>query len=314
MQPATSQTNREKLFFCYFMDCQTPQKPGGGTDQTWDIAERAVRGIVELFQERGLIRALGLCSEPEVMARQAKMFRETAEAGAWQALHFQVRGYRPPGASEDYDWERMLTYYEYDEQREVITIAKDHWEQAFGASTEDFGACCAHANDYTFPILDDLGFRQSYCSGAGRYNPENGHLWWGAFPHSHHASSKSRLVCGDLELYEFTLTRTLVPEPVGDTGNWMTTDFRAEYERDFGSTMAIAEASVRDMMLRDHPILYVHAPTHNTWDVGDRSSGRRKAIETTIDVAYALAEKLGLELVPASLKDMHDEADRLNAY
>lgn len=69
-----------------------------------------------------------------------------------------------------------------------------------------------------------------------------------------------------------------------------------------------------DMILRDHPILYVHAPTHNTWNVGDHSSGRRKAVETTIDVAYALAEKHGLELVPASLADMHEEADRLNAY
>ena len=35
MTPETAQTNRDKLFFSYFMDCQTPKKPGGGKDQTW---------------------------------------------------------------------------------------------------------------------------------------------------------------------------------------------------------------------------------------------------------------------------------------
>jgi len=68
------------------------------------------------------------------------------------------------------------------------------------------------------------------------------------------------------------------------------------------------------MLLRDHPILSFHVPTHNTRDVGDRHSRRRHAVEATVDVAYALAEKYDLELVPATLEDMHREADRLNAY
>jgi hypothetical protein len=78
--------------------------------------------------------------------------------------------------------------------------------------------------------------------------------------------------------------------------------------------MAIAEASIRDMIVREHPILYLHVPTHNTWDATDDSHPRRKAVETTIDVAYALAEKLELTLVPATLRDMHERADELGAY
>ncbi|MGC9316925.1 MAG: hypothetical protein ACP5KN_02670 [Armatimonadota bacterium] len=313
MQPQPCQQDREHLYFCYFMDCQTPQKPGGGKDQTWEVAERAVRGLAEVFAERDLIRALGFCSEPEVARRQSELFREMADLGAWQALHFQVRGYRPAGAAEDYDWERPLTDYGYEEQKAVIAIAKDEWEQALGMPAEDFGACCAQANDYTFPILAELGFRQGYCSAPGRYNPEAGQMWWGAFPHSHHTSSKSRLVCGELPLYEFTLTRTLTPQEVSP-GVWMVDDLRAERERVFDDAMAIAEASVRDMMLRDHPVLYVHVPTHNTWDVTDIEHPRRQAVETAIDVAYALAEMLDLELVPATLRDMHERADELGAY
>jgi len=314
MQPATSQTNRQKLFFCFFMDCQTPRKPGGGADQTWDIAEKAVVGLAELFADRGLSHALGFCSEPEVAIRQSSLFRQTAAAGCWQALHFQVRGYRPKAAAEDYDWQRPLSDYGYEEQKSVIAIAKDEWEQALGMAAEDFGACCAQANDYTFPILAELGFKQSYCSAPGRYDPGSGHLWWGAFPHSHHASSRSRLVCGDLDLYEFTLTRTLEPEPGPNPGTFRVRDLRAENELGFDDAMQMARASVIDMMLRDHPILYVHAPTHNTWDVGDSSSPRRRAVQTVIDVAYALAQEQGLELTPASMKDMHEQADRLGAY
>ncbi len=313
MQPRPAETDREHLFFCYFVDCQTPKKPGGGPDQTWEVAEQAVRGIAEVFAERDLMHALGFCSEPEVARRQPDLFREMAKMGAWQALHFQVRGYRPAGASEDYDWERTLAEYDYEEQKAVIAIAKDEWEQALGMATEDFGACCAQANDYTFPILAELGFKQCYVSCPGRYNPAAGQRWWGAFPHSHHASSKSRLVCGELDLYECPLNRTLVPREVSP-GVWMVDDLRAERERDFDDAFALAEASVADMMRMDHPILYVHAPTHNTWDATDRSHPRRRAVETVIDVAYALADKLGLELVPASLRDMHMRADELGAY
>jgi len=313
MRPQTTQQDREHLFFCYFVDCQTPQKPGGGKDQTWEVAEAAVRGMAEVFSARGLIHALGFCSEPEVARRQPDLFREMAELGAWSALHFQVRGYRPAGAQEDYDWERTLAEYDCEEQRAVIAIARDEWEQALGMRAEDFGACCAQANDFTFPILAELGFRQSYVSCPGRHNPAAGQAWWGAFEHSHHVSAKSRLVCGELDLYECPLTRTLVPRE-GPPGIFMVDDLRAERERSFEDAMAIARASVEDMMRRDHPILYVHAPTHNTWDATERSHPRRRAVETVIDVAYALAEELGLALVPASMKDMHERADALNAY
>lgn len=315
MQPRLSGKNHRQLFFSYFMDCQTPQKPGGGKDQTWEIAEAAVRGIVELFEAQGLIHGLGLCSEPEVAARQPALFGEMAARGVWQALHFQVRGYRPPGARADYDWERPLSFYDYDEQRAVLTLAKDHWEQALGHAAEDYGACCHMANDWTFPILDELGYRQCYVSGPGRYNPDPkvGHFWWGAYPFSHHASSKCRLVPGDLVLYEITVTRTLHPEEVRP-GVWMPTDYRPELLCDYAATMAIAEAWVRDMMRRDHPVLYLLAATHNTWAVGDREHPRRRALETTLQVSRDLAARLGLELVPASLADIHAEADRLNAF
>jgi len=314
MSPPVMQTNRKQLFFCYGMDCQTPQKPGGGKDQTWEIAEKAVRGIAGFFAERGLIHALGLCSEPEVAIKQSAMFREMADAGAWQALHFQVRGYRPQGAAQDYDWERPLSFYDHDEQKAVLTIARDEWQAALGQPAETYGACCAMANDYTFPILAELGFRQSYCSIPGRYNPRYGQEWWGAFPYSHHAGSKSRLVCGELPLYECPIVRTLQPEPGPEPGTWFVRDFRPEAEMSRERILEIGDSNLHDMLLRGHPLLYVYALTHNTWDVGDPTTGRRKALEDTIEAVHLLADRHGLELVPASLKDVHAEADRLNAY
>ena len=95
MRPQGYERNHRQLFFAYFMDCQTPKKPGGGPDLTWEIAETAVRGLHELFAERGLERCLGFCSEPEVMRRQAFLFQEMARNGCWQALHFQARALPP---------------------------------------------------------------------------------------------------------------------------------------------------------------------------------------------------------------------------
>lgn len=315
MKPNLTQRNRKQLFFTYFMDCQTPKKPGGGPDQTWEIAEQAVRGIVDLFEERGLIHGLGLCSEPEVAAHQPALFNEMAQRGGWQAVHFQVRGYRPPGATEDYDWERPLSFYDYEEQREVLAIAKDQWEQALGRQAESYGSCCLMGNDWTFPILDELGYRQSYVSGPGRYNPDPkvGHFWWGAYAFSHHASRHCRLVPGDLDLYEITVTTSLEPRQIGPVV-WRPADYRPELECSYEQTMAIAEAWIEGMIRQDHPVLYLFAATHNTWDVGDKSHPRRQALETAIQVSRDLAEKLGLELVPASMADIHCEADRLNSF
>jgi len=315
MRPRLSGTNRTQLFFNYFMDCQTPQKPGGGRDQTWEVAERAVRGIVDLFEDKGLVHGLGLCSEPEVAARQAALFTEMEERGGWQAVHFQVRGYRPPGATEDYDWERPLSFYDYDEQREVLAVAKDHWEQALGRRAEDYGACCLMANDWTMPILDELGYKQCYVTGPGRYNPSPkvGHFWWGAYPYSHHGSSKCRLVPGDLEIYNMVITTDPAVEQTGPE-SWRRVDYRPENEFDYERTRAIAGAWVEDMIRSDHPVLYLFAGTHNTWDVGDRSSPRRKALEIAIQASRDVADTLGLELIPASMADIHAEADRLNAF
>jgi hypothetical protein len=313
MKPVGYQQNRTQLFFAYFMDCQTPRKPGGAPDQTWEIAETAVRGIAELFAERGLTHCLGLCSEPEVMRRQSALFQEMAAAGCWLALHFQARGYRPPGAAEDLPWDKPMAAYGYEEQLELLTIAKDDWEQAFGGPVDTFGACCAQANDYTHPILAELGYRQCYTSIPGRYVPQGHQRWWGEFPHSRHCSSKSRLIPGELDLYEVPHTHALTPQP-GPDGTWHAADYRAENETSYADTLAMADAAIEDMLRCDHPLLYLYVPTHNTWDTTDRASPRRQAIETAIDVAYAVAEQHGLELTPATLAEMHAEADRLNAY
>lgn len=171
-------------------------------------------------------------------------------------------------------------------------------------------------NDRTFPILDELGYRHCYVSAPGRYNPDPkvGHLWGGAYPFSHHhAGSKCRLVPGDLELYEITVTRELTPRQVRP-GVWSVPDYRPEAECRYEQTMAIARTWVEDMMRRAPPVRYLFAATHNTWDVGDRAHPRRKALETTLQVSRDLAAELDLEFAPASMADIHEEADRLIAF
>jgi len=115
-------------------------------------------------------------------------------------------------------------------------------------------------------------------------------------------------------VYEVPVTRSMEPLPGPEPGTWFVTDFRAESEMGLEAIMAMAESNLQDKLLRGHPILYVYAITHNTWDVGHRASPRRRTVEATIDAMYALAAQHGLDLVPASLEDLHREADRLGAY
>ena len=74
------------------------------------------------------------------------------------------------------------------------------------------------------------------------------------------------------------------------------------------------DARMEHMLRSDPPIKAIVAITHNTIDYLDAENAKRKIMEFEIDYVKEIVEANDYEFVPASLEDIHREADRIGAY
>ena len=128
----------QKLFFNYSIDCETPpntQYTGGserrpflGGPQSWEVAEKSVRGFVALMEDVDALDGASLFVYPDVASHQKTLYREMVDAGVETALHLNgLRYSRLIG--EKAKWLGEMTF---GEQKEAISMAKQDLEEVTG--------------------------------------------------------------------------------------------------------------------------------------------------------------------------------------
>ncbi len=298
----------KKVFFAFTMDCEriAAESILNNGAPSWEMSEKAIRGMADVLRKKHMIRAGGFYPTPATAERHKDLFLELRAEGFDIGCQFHCDSFRN-GEFTDY-----LGCYEYEEQQQILTLAKQDWEEALGLELRTWRCGFLSANDYTFPILNDLGVRQSSSSLPERHLVQVGARWIGAPPYPHHTSRKSRLVCGDLELYEVPVA--------AHPYKWANDDRTAMYDTrpDRGYDLAfyrdLIDAYVEKMMRSDPPIKSLIAITHNTIDYLDPDNPKRKIMEFEIDHSREVVESRGYEFVPASIEDIHLEADRIGSY
>ncbi len=210
------------------------------------------------------------------------------------------------------EYRKYLGEYGRDEQHEILTLAKSDWEAALELPLRTFRCGFLSANDHTFPVLADLGVKQSSSSKAGRYQPKVAALWAGACPFAHHASAQNRLICGGLDLYEIPVTRH--PHKGSDPQGNEPHDLRPDRGAPIPLYREILDEAIDEMCKMDPPVMTLVGITHNTIDYLDTENPKRKILEAQIDHAREVAARRGLVLVPATLEDIHHEADKISAF
>lgn len=311
-----------KLYFNYSLDCETPpnteytgpeRRPFFHGPRTWEFAEESVRGFVEQMDELGVREGSTLFVYPDVARHQKKMYRELADSGVEIGLHLNgLRYSKLRGA--DAKWMGEMNRAE---QKRALAWGKQEIEDVTGKPCNGYRACYGSSNDDTFPILEELGFTWS-SNSSQRYRPEFFSCWAGNWPFGHHASRVSKLICGDLKLYE-------IPVTVGfgvyyDEKLKQPLDLRVETPPDkLGGESRpklrdIIRENVIEMEHRNAPIRAIIGGSHNTNPFRDRASHQAKNLDACVRYTREVAAEQGMEFVAAPFETMLADALAINAY
>lgn len=161
-------------------------------------SERAIKGYAGIAGDHGF--PLTLFVHPEVAGAHADLLLELQRDGACLGLH--LHPYKLRGREYQHD----LGAYLADEQRRIIGEAAAVWEEATGFRPRYFRGGVFSANDSTFQVLRELGFRGGSLSCPGRVLPEAYSIWAGAEPYPHRAHLGFRQTAGESDFIEIPVS------------------------------------------------------------------------------------------------------------
>jgi len=301
--------NKQEIFFAFNMDCERIKTESWMNDgcPSWEISEKAIRGMAQVFEDKGIIAEF--CPTSDVAKKHSELFLEMKKRGHGLGLQFHADSFK------DLSYRKHLGFYNYKEQKDMLAIAKKDWEDALGMECTLFRTGYNTANDYTFPVLEELGFKSVSSGSPGDYDEKIGRRWIGLYPFPHHCSSKSRLICGELQLYNL-----LTPSIDHEKYKWKQKNNRRRLRLVVDELFPeetyreIVESSIDTQFLVNQPVKIVQVATHNTFDYLDENIPQRKTMEFLIDCTRDVCKQKGLNFVPATLDQIHQEADRVGAF
>ena len=270
----------KRLDVMFTMDCEAIDviaAEGGPPD--WDFSRRAIEGFCEILLAKNLTPTLFIV--PHTAEAQAQLFRDLEKQGVELALHYHPQD----DGHSDY-----LGAYDYDAQKEMLSIAAGRWANAIGKMPKSFRGGNYSANDNTFPVLADLGFRQTSASMPGKNFTRVKSNWAGAQMQPYFTNRANRLIPGDMDLFEIPATADW------DSVLWgglTKLELRVEMvdARAHGFTI---RKNVSRLLSEGMESPYLLALTHNVFDYTDKNEFRRKVLEGIIEEIEACAEQNSL--------------------
>jgi len=189
-------------------------------------------------------------------------------------------------------------------QRSVLRAAATSWQEALGQQPFYFRSGYFSANDSTFEVLEELGFRGSSISNPGRVLPEHQSVWAGTEPYPHKVHLAFRQLRGTSRLVEVPISvdyqRPVQKGAAGEKGyEWLY--IPAAYNH---------REIVRDLLKRAKvdmpPIFALVLDTHNDQDYFDPQHAARMNLDLILGSVESLCEEMDLRPVGATLESMCD--------
>ncbi len=236
---------------------------------------------------------------PELGAEQAELFLELQTQGACLGLHIHAAKF----AEGKYKYE--LGAHSFEQQKEIIDMGAEMFENYFGFRPDIFRPGCFSANDYTYKVLDELGFKGGSICIPGRIWMERYCVWSGACPHPHFANCNMRQAEGDSTFVEIPLSvdRTqLVRHPLG---------FEHYFDLRPGDVYTNENVVPRDhkqvlkniikQLVNDKPVLKtIVIDVHNDRNFKDLSTTPARQLKTVLDNLKPELEKYSMTPVSAT--------------
>ena len=288
----------DELYLTFTMDCErvAERSPTGGP-VSWAQSERAIRGFADELCRHGLVATLFIT--PETAAAHTPLFFELEREGFELGMHLHPQSFR------DNAYQEHLGGYAYEQQVEILSQAQADWAAALGRECTTFRPGHFSANDSTFQALYDSGFRQGSVSPPDRQAPRLRSVWKGTDPDAHHTHPAFRLIAGDLDFYE-------VPMTVDASRRVWEGESALEFRIEWGSAeelLSVAARRVDDLVAREVSVKTLVSITHNMFEYEDRSDACRQALIGVATGIRQVVERAGLQLVPATLEQIHARVD-----
>lgn len=271
---------KTNIYLCWAMDCEA------SFIQDIPLGIRAVRGFADILTRAGLQATF--CVLPGDAVAYGSLFRDLDPQRFEIALHFhsQWEGY------DDY-----MGAYSAQQQREMYSRALDTFVDRVGLVPKTFRVGNGSANDATYPVTAELGFKNCTHSVPGRDMTDLRANWVGAPPYVHYAHPHNRLLEGGLDLVE--VPSTTDPDSMLWSGHHPQ-DLRVELFDAKNHRYMIDKMIAREKA-RPHPVTVVTPVTHSIFAYDDPQEFRRQTMLQMIDDFAALAEQHNVNLVPATI-------------
>ena len=257
------------------------------------LGKRGAQGYADILDEYGLLGTFFMI--PGDAESSPDLYRSIQDRGHELGLHLH------PADEGYFEFAGVMSP---DEQRELIAKAKDRWAEVMGFEPVAFCMGYASANDYTYGVLEDLGFKYGQVGVPGRRLPETACVWEGEPLDIHYANRYNRLLHGTLDFVD-------VPHTV-DLESYMwggkhPQDLRVELVDAKNHWYTIYKAVMRQKDNDSLPVKVIRGVTHNTFDYSDPDNFRRQTLIGMIEAVKNILDSAGCELKPATLATIVDD-------
>ena len=270
------------IHVCWTIDCEATQKAVNDVG----LGIRAIRGFADLISEAKL---------------QATLFVLPGDAAAYPGLLGELDGqgfqiglhYHP----QEEGYGDFCGAYTAEAQRQMYDDAIKKFADAVGFAPKTFRTGSFSANDATFSVTAELGFRSCSLSCPGRNMTQLRSNWANSPQHVHFANPANRLLEGGLDLVEVPVTTD--PNSMLWSGEHPQ-DLRVELFDAKNQRYMIDKMLAREKA-RPQPVKAIVALTHNIFEYDNPADFRRQTIEQMIADFNELADRNDVNLVPATI-------------
>ena len=286
------------LLILFTMDVELPSRgPESSGPVDNEVGARRVLEYFEVLRDYGYTPTFFV--HPELGRTQADIFLDLKERGASIGLHIHA------AKIADGFYGMELGAHPSNTQKEIIESGIAMFEEYFGFRPDIFRPGCFSANDSTYRVLTDLGFKGGGISIPGRVWNERYCAWSGAYPHAHYAHENFRLLEGDLNFVDIPLSvdrSKLVSHPLG---------FKHYFDLRPGDVYTAENVIERDhkqilsnivsQIAADDPILKtIVVDVHNDREFKDVAKTPARQLREVLDNIEPELNKFGLKPVDAT--------------
>jgi len=290
--------SEENVYVTFTMDCERDRRESKcGGPESWEVGERNVLAYAEILKSGGMTATFFII--PATAQKQGKMFLELEKIGFELGMHFHCQSFRDCSCPEPIGW------HTYEEQLKILGEAKQDWTQGIGRQPRSFRPGYFSANDNTFRVLHELGFRQGSVSCPERWAVRWRAVWVGMYRTANHASSANRLIPGNLDFLE-------VPNSIDWEKRYPP---NPELPQELGlergtieTHRTTIEKNIVDMVYRSRvPLKTICSFTHNYVDYS--KGPHKRMLQDLVDYLWKVGDKYGLKIVPSTVEQIHKAFD-----